>query len=263
MSYKRPRSPLDDVDVSGPLRELRRRLAAGETVLQLAVYVAFTHELLPVEPWEILDAGAETERYTSAANAKNWPEADRIYMEALLNKDPLAFQQTLETEGWARALNVILDENFDQIDVLWRWISPEEVQSYSGGTFESRVEEDGGRRGFKALSIGPNAYSMERSVYVIVQIDENIRRVAVRPDYTALPRPLESHEERLGDGKHIKYAGETEWRLPDGTRVPRGTRMFVKLGTLDPTDRARLISACDLLHGVMEVSFIDADGSRS
>lgn len=140
-------------------------------------------------------------------------------------------------------------EELGKADVLLRWIGAEEIQSYAGGTFESRVEADGGRRGYKAFSIARNVYSQTRPVAVTVPINGDVRRVVEPAVYTSLPRPLDASEERAGDAKHLECAIETECRVPDGTRLPHGTKMAVDLKLCSATD-AEQLSSCDSLSGV-------------
>ena len=154
-------------------------------------------------------------------------------------------------------LSVVLNEESGRISTLWRWMDLEELQSYEDGTFQSRVENDGGRRGYKAFSMGENPYARERPVAVSVPIDWAVRSAIKTASYTALPRPLQPSAERIGDEKHVRYARETECRVPDGVRVPRGTRMRVDIAKLRrDTDMARLRSVCRSLESVADVSFI-------
>ena len=58
----------------------------------------------------------------------------------------------------------------------------------------------------------------------------------------------------MSDKKYITHAGETECRLPDGTRVPEGTRVVVDSSKLRADiDANRLRRACDSLD--VEVHF--------
>ena len=162
---------------------------------------------------------------------------------------------TLNAEGYARALNVLLAENLARARILLRYIDIVELQSYVRGTFESRTEDGGDHRGFKALSTYKNHFSLKRPITVEVPIDENVRRVVRAVAYTALLRPLTRAEERIDDKKHIRHAVETECRVPDGTRVPSGTRMWVNSANLDAdTNMAELRSTCSSLD--IDVAFI-------
>lgn len=252
-----PESVLEGVDVDGPLRKLRGMLDAGATVRQVAEYVSEKHGWLPNEPWTILDVASGAERYRSAVAVKDWPEADWTYAEDLHYKDLALFKATIIAEGWARALNVILAEKFSLISTLHRWMNFAEIPSYKDGIFQSRVEADGECRLYKACSMDENTYAKTRPVALIVRIDEDIRRVVKLVSYTALPRPLRSRNERINDGKHLKYAAETECRIPDGTRVPRNTTMKISLQDADPRiNMDRLRATCNSLSDVINVSFI-------
>lgn len=250
----RSASPLDGVDVDGPLRALRYR-TANESFPQMAQFIAKKYARLPTDPRAVVPAAPSIARYMSAFRARNWLEADGIYMAELRHQNRGAFMSTLFAEGDARAFNRLLMEELASSNVLLRSMTVAELPSYEGGTFESRREIDGGRRGYKAFSLYENVYSAERPVTMSVPISEDIRRLVSTATYTALPRPLQPSEERMGDGKHVTHAGETECRLPDGTPVPPSTMVQIKREKLDPgTDMAELISVCNSLD--MNVSFI-------
>ena len=249
-------SPLKRVDVDGPLRKLRSMMYTGKTALQVSEYVARKHVGLTNDPLKILTK-TEARLYKLAVDKKDWRLADRIYIEALRAREPAMLQATLDAEGWARAWNVILCEELARIGILWRWIDLEELQSYLGGTFQSRIEKDGGLRLYKAFSVDKNAYSINRPVTVVVPINRVVRSAVKATTYTALPRQLEAAMERMDDKKYVKYANETECRIPDGTRVPRGTKIQVRLEKIDQSiNMARLHSVCDSLKGVADVSLI-------
>ena len=164
---------------------------------------------------------------------------------ALRRYDPYALSELLDAEAYARAFNVLLVENLALIRLLVRYIDAVEIPSYAGGTFESRIEDDGERRGYKALSIYENPFSATRPVTVVVPIDREVRQVVRPVAYTAMLRPLPRAEERMCDQKHIAHAYETECRVPDGTRVPAGTKMLVEIEKLDAAvDVAELRSMC-------------------
>ena len=186
-----PESFLEGVDVDGPLRKLRGMLGAGATVRQVAEYVAGRHGRLTNNPRKILNNASRIERYWSAVDAKDWPEADWTYAEDIHYENPALFKTTIIAEGWARALNVILAEEFVRIDTLHRWMNFVELPSYKDGVFQSRMEADGEYRLYKACSMAENAYAETRPIALIVRIDGDIRRVVKLATYTALPRPLQ------------------------------------------------------------------------
>ena len=233
---------LDGVDESGPLRELRVR-ACREAFPRMVAYAIMRCGKIIEEPWAVLDATSRV-LYASALRAKNWREADRLYLEALWRRNPPAFRATLRAEGWARALNVMLAEELAKTRVLLRYADLAELASYVNGTFESRWEY-GGRRGYKAFSMYVSHFAAKRPVTVRVPI-ERIRGAVVIAAYTALPRPLPPSMERMGDGKHVAYAGETECRVPDGTRVPPGTQILVRRGSTTAKDLQALGSVADV-----------------
>ena len=219
-------SPLDGVEVDWKLGKLRAMVGAGEPVLRIAQRLSEKYDLAAVGPEMIMTDG-EYAVYKSAVNDRNWGKADSMYVNVFSDLYPIKYSEMLDGEGWARALNVVLSDELSQIDTLWRWMDLKEVPSYEGGTFESRLEKDGGRRGYKALSMYDNPYSGVRRAEMSVPIDSAVRRAVKPVVYTALPRSLQSFQERIDDAKEIRHAGETECRIPDGTRVPDGTKIEI------------------------------------
>lgn len=117
------------------------------------------------------------------------------------------------------------------VNCAYRWIDPPELGSYTGGTFESRIEEDGARRGFKALTTNPELWFEGRKIKINVPIDDIIRNSIRCVHYTALPRRILESDERIDDPKEARYAVESEIRVPDGTPIPPGTEFVLMSGT--------------------------------
>ena len=64
-------------------------------------------------------------------------------------------------------------------------------------------------------------------------------------------------DERVDSRKHILYAGETECRLPDGTRVPDGAFISVQRRALAASpDPRQYYSLLESLEGVIQVRFV-------
>lgn len=239
-----PKYLLDNVNTDAALRELRGRLGRGD-FWQVVRYVSKAYRSLVKKQQAALFATSMAGLHASAVQAKDWNRADPICVEALRRYDPYALGEILDAEAYARAFNVLLAENLALIRLLVRYIDTVEIPSYAGGTFESRREDGGKRRGYKALSMYENPFSATRPVTVVVPIDIEMRRVVRPVAYTALLRPLPRAEERMDDQKHITHAYETECRVPDGTRVPPGTKMFVEIEKLDAgVDVEELRSMC-------------------
>ena len=76
-------------------------------------------------------------------------------------------------------------------------------------------------------------YSSERPASITVPVDGEIRRALLPAPYTAVPWPVLSADEKIDSRKHLAYAGETECRLRDGTRVPDGAFISVERRALD------------------------------
>lgn len=219
-------SPLDGVEVDLKLAELRAMVGAGEPVLQIARHLAEKYDLATVGPRTVMENAAYAV-YESAVIDRDWGKADPMYANSLSDLYPAKCDEMVDGEGWARAFSIVLSDELGRIDALWRRMSLKEVPSYEGGTFESRTEKDGGRRGYVALSIYDKPYFGVRRAAMRVPIDGAVRK-AVRPAvYTALPRPLQPFQERIGDAKEIRHADETECRVPDRTPVPRGSKIEI------------------------------------
>ena len=110
-------------------------------------------------------------------------------------------------------------------------MDPPELQSYLDGTFESRTECDGTRRGFKALSLNPRLKFLSRPIALIVPLGPYMRGSLWHVHYTALPRRIAEKDERIADPKNAASAGEAEVRVPDGTAVPTDSAFVVRAGT--------------------------------
>ena len=186
--------PLEDADPDWPLRELRA-MADRVHFSEVAERVAKKHAGLSAAARPAF-TDAKARLYASAIEARNWGAADALYAEEIRRLDPGGFEMIAGAERWARAISALLAESLGRSGALWRYMSAEELASFAGGTFESRVEADGGRRGYKAFSMRPSYYFEKRPALVRVPIDEGVRR-AVRPAvYTAMPRPISSAQER-------------------------------------------------------------------
>ena len=159
--------------------------------------------------------------YRAAVACKDWPTVDRLVLDALARK-PSAYDRLLDAEEWMQAFSGRLCAEAETAHAAYRWIDPPELESYLGGTFESRVEDDLTRRGFKALSMSHDLKFLLRKVMMAVPLDCMRGRIkCVR--YTCLPRKLKARNERIEDAKSALNAVEAEVRAPDGTAVPSGT----------------------------------------
>ena len=85
--------------------------------------------------------------------------------------------------------------------------------------------------------------------------DGAIRRALQATTYTALPRLVPPKDERVWTRKYVANAHETECRLPDGIRVPPGTRITIKRSMADPPRYSKTHSVLERLKGTVEISF--------
>ena len=171
-----------------------------------------------------------SDAYRSAAARKDWAAADKAVLDPLA-RNRARYGRFLEAEEWMHAFTERLRAEAERACNAFRWMDPPELQSYLDGTFESKVEFGGTRRGFKALSLNPGLKFLSRPVVVRVPLVPRMRR-SLRPVcYTALPRYIEEKNERIADPKNAINAREAEVRVPDGTAVPSDSAFIVKAGT--------------------------------
>ena len=114
--------------------------------------------------------------YARLADAGNWAGADKLYMDWIKTRYPGLYLDTLNAEGLAREFNAALVREMRRSVSIVRWMDMEELPSYLNGTFESRIEEGQGRRGYKAFSLGENIHTDKRPAFLTVLVDGTIRR---------------------------------------------------------------------------------------
>ena len=141
---------------------------------------------------------------------------------------PSNYNTVLDVEEWMRAFSGRLCSEAGTARSAYRWLDPPELESYANGTFESRVEGDHTRRGFKALSMNPGLNFEMRSVVLKVPLGHVIRKSIRCVPYTIMPRDIDAPDERISDAKNMAFAAEAEVRVPDGTAVPSGTVFTIK-----------------------------------
>lgn len=237
--------------------DLKFRSMVGDPFRDTAHRVADIAELWKINVEKILGIGSlKSEAYGRAAKAGDWTAADKTLMDVLKIRDPVLYNRTLRVESMARMFNHALAGKICTARFVYRWAHTVELPSYLNGTFESRVETGGGRRGYKAVSVEKNIHANERPVLIIVSADE-IRSSLSPVTYTALPRADDAKDERIGYRKQLAYAHETECRIPDGTRVPRGTRISVRRDMLNPAQDPKGVEAMlEALRSVAETELI-------
>ena len=241
------------------LDEARREFAVldGGDFLYTASKVAYKATRFRTNPYAALgDGSQEFLMYARMANAGDWAGADKTYLDWLKARDPVRYLETLNLEGLAREFNQHHLRRVSGSPSFVRWMDMEELASYLDGTFESRTEKDGGRRGYKALSLGENIHRFKRPASLEVPTGNTMRGAIRAAAYTALPRFVPPEDERIGHQKHLSYAHETECRLPDGTRVPRGARIIINRNMVNPAPGSHYMGVLEQLSGMMEVDFI-------
>ena len=179
--------------------------------------------------------------YRAAAARKDWAAVDQAVLDVLAQNRP-SYDKFIEVEELMHAFTGRVYAEALTARNAYRWLDPSELQSYLNGTFMSKAEGDGTRRGFKALSMNRNLNFLSRKVMITVPLDPDIRRSLRRVHYTALPRYIGEKNERIGDPKNAANAGEAEVRVPDGTAVPPGSVFVVKPGTPMSGDVVRALA---------------------
>ena len=250
-----PGHPLDP----GMLDRARREfdLMGKHGFLDAANRIAGMAEELVSNPYEILGRGSpESRAYADAIRAREWDRANTICLDRFKIWDPDKYLEMLYMECVARWFTPALACEVSGAETLHRWMDFVELPSYRKGTFESKKEEGKEPSGCKFFSLGPNGYADDRPVHLTVPVVDAIRD-ALRPAvYTAVPWPVPAADERIDSRKHLSFAGETECRLPDGTRVPGGARIFVEKRALDADpDAAQYYAVLESLKDVAEIRF--------
>ena len=195
--------------------------------LGTAVQVTREARTLPEYPESVFGAENPERAYEEAADAGDWNSADKIYLDHLKLHYPAKYDTTLKMEALAREFSMDLATKVSESPSIYRWMDLGELWSYRKGTFESETDDYGNCRGCKPFSLGPNPYA-RRPVSMIVHVDETVRHELRPAAYTALPWPILPKDEDINSRKHLIYAEETECRVPDGTCMPDGTRIFVQ-----------------------------------
>ena len=233
------------------------RLNAGG-FLNAARQIAEMAETLATNPYVILGTDNKASRaYDAVVSMGNWRRADKIYLDRLKAINPRIYLETLKMEGLAREFSLALAENVSRAKVIYRWITLAELASYQNGTFKSRVEENGGCRGYKPFSLGTNRYASERPMCITVPVNDMISNALRAAQYTAVPCPVLSIDEKIDSRKHLVHADETECRIPDGTCVPDGTTIIAQSRLLDTMSNThRYYNALESLRDVVQVLIV-------
>ena len=175
----------------------------------------------------LFDSTVDSKIHRDLAAQKNWPKADKMFLDALA-VTPSSYNAVLDAEEWMRAFSYRLCFEARTARKAYRWLDPPELESYINGTFESRVESNHTRRGFKALSMNPSLNFDTRSVALEVPLGHVMRKSIRCVPYTIIPRRIAVPDERISDPKNIAFAAEAEVRVPDGTAVPPGASFTIK-----------------------------------
>ena len=205
--YKKRRL-LDDLPIKTVLRQ-------AEVVASVD---AFT-ELLDRSRFEgavILDA------YHAAAARKDWKSVDQLVLDTLA-RNRAVYAKVLGAEAWMYAFGGRLCAEAETAHAAFRRIDPPELQSYLGGVFESKMEDNRTRRGFKALTINPGLKFLWRKVMMTIPLNLDMRKCVKCVRCTTLPRQVKVEDERIADEMTAANVNEAEIRVPDGTAVPAGT----------------------------------------
>ena len=213
------------------MRSVHEKLAALDMLSMPGVLAAANDAQEGVQEYEdSIDRGyfadVEASRYKAAQARKDWRVSDRMFLDKLA-QDSTKYRKLLNAEEAMRAFSAWLCGTALNRDYVYRWIDPPEIQSCMGGTFESKIEADDTRRGFKALTVNPGLWFRGRRIRMRVPMDSVMRMGIWCVRYTVLPRKIDAKDERIGDPKSAKNAIESEVRVPDGTPIPPTTDFAV------------------------------------
>ena len=189
-----------------------------------------TDDITRVPDREFFGSTARSTKYHNLISQKNWPGADKLFLDALVGAHS-DYAKLLEAEEWLWAFSSRLCAEVGTARTAYRWLDPPELKSYVNGTYESRVKGKVARRGFKALSMNPKLNFELRKVVLEVPLDPGMRRSIRCVQYTSMPREIEVTDERISDPKSALFMTESEVRVPDGTAVPPDAVFTVKAHT--------------------------------
>lgn len=195
----------------------------------------------PVSRW-FFESGEAYGRYNAAQARKDWRECDQLLLDELAS-DGAKYCKILDAEETARAFSAWLCAAALDSNHMYRWIDPLEIGSFMTGVFESRIEEDGTRRGFKAFTVNPGLRFGGRKIQMRVPMNDAMRRNVRCVQYTVLPRDIDEKDERMCDPKAAEHASEAEVRMPDGTPIPPETDFVVLPGAEISRDDAKALWA--------------------
>lgn len=229
------------------MHRVRERLAAFDALSMPWVLAAVKRSQAGAECGGAISrdsfrSGRRFDRYVAAQVEKDWDESDRLFLDAL-KPDSAKYGRILGAEETARAFSAWLCGTALALDYVYRWIDPPEMGSCAGGTFESKIEADGTRRGFKALTTNPMLVFEERKIQMRVPMGDTVRGDIRCVRYTALPRRIGEKDERIGDPKSVEHAAEAEIRVPDGTPIPPRTHFAVLPGARIDSEVAMALGA--------------------
>ena len=225
-------APGHSIDICG----VRKKLAAFDSLSTKGVMSTAKGARQAVQEYEdtvdqkYFGSGEVFGRYEAAQMRKDWAESDRLFLDVLAGNRS-EYRRFIDSEETMCAFSAWLCGTALGADWAYRWIDPPELESCTGGTFESRIEEDGARRGFKALTVNPELRFKERKIRLRVPMDGTIRGSIRCVQYTALPRRMRESDERIDDPKEARHPVESEIRVPDGTPIPLGTEFVVMAST--------------------------------
>lgn len=198
---------------------------------------------------EHFEGGETYGRYRAAQARKDWDESDRLCLGEIV-KDCAKYRRLLNAEETAYAFSAWLWGTALTADHVYRWIDPAELESCASGTFESKIEADGTRRGFKALTVNPRLWFDGRKIRMRVPMNGAMRKGIRCVRYTVLPRDIDGKDERVGDPKEIRHADESEIRVPDGTPIPQETDFAVLQGATVSRETIKALGATYRITGI-------------
>ncbi len=159
--------------------------------------------------------------YDMALRDSNHKEADKIFMNAI-KKDSEKLNQFKKEMENVTAFNNVLKYKLDEATHIHRFVSFSELGNMvDDGVFENKNSD------FKSFTVEKQSdYFSERDVTISVPT-KDIRNELTPLEYTPFFRNTDYSNEKLGDSKNSEFASETEVRMKNNTKIPKGLSITI------------------------------------
>jgi len=179
-----------------------------------------THEITKSEYRKLMGNIGAVE-YDMALRDSNHKEADKIFMNAI-KKDSEKLNQFKKEMENVIAFNNVLKDKLDKATHVYRFVSFSELGNMvDDGVFENKYSD------FKSFTVEKQSdYFSERDVTISVPT-KDIKNELTPLEYTPFFRNTDYSNEKLGDSKNSEFASETEVRMKNNTKIPKGLSITI------------------------------------